>query len=1070
MDGTKSTVAAVENLPPPPEDARPAANKETLSLATKPTPSPAPASQKPSTTGGTKTILKPGALLQSSTSKPKGPNDKPTLVAKPSQAAPVKSPWAPLPPVEKVSPVQVNPAVQPPPPRYGHRESHGYDAMSALPAKEIAPDDFNRSWRDDRGNRELFNAHSGRYEQFSETRRGSTRDTFRHQPSVLQRPLQDSPAEPSAAFQTSRTSADGPAWGRRRNSSNVSGGSGRRMSFDRRAPDYPPMPMNMHRRESLSFNGIDASVPETPGHVLPPQGTPTDQPPSFAQKPSPAISHVQPVSPFGSVGSSANQEALTPGGTQPIQNLVEVQQRLLHGDLESIKLRKQREKEQEAKEEAERKERLRKKLEALGFNEEPKSKVKAESPSRAPDKSPQKEKALPAPVQSPPKPPVPTSEGEVAQYGMMKVHQPQPVKKLYPTEPPPASKPAAPKPSPSPVKAQPELQAKPVPSLHQPSAPGNNSTREENKNLSEAEQSQAQQLEVAGPQGPKPPQPPQAPWSTSVPQRPWTSTVWGPPQAKDRALGNGTFDSGYNRSQPHSGPQQIPPQAQANAASIALNLPLKPSPPQQQPQAPPSQPFAQQAMFSQAAPAPPQANAASKPGPGPIGPPADKGWGNFHAHIRRDDRDMVVKAQQDLERLGPDALRPEIRETYTDRQGKSQTTLHGKAGGIEAKTSQPSVAPELKPKDETSKAGHDGPSPPHIMNQGSHHQPSTQAGRSSRFFPRPSETAQQASSVSSKVDSPPPPETESHPAFSGDSHHPRVKMPKPPPRVRLPPTAVEPVAHAEAPVSMPPRTRVGFGAQPLASTLEWQARFNGLLGKPSPAGAPTPIARPHPPAQAAAHGKSGTLAVFASSKAPLEVRETLTSATVSLPTAATRKAPSDYDNRDIMTRISAEEALLEDREFGSLPTVKPPKVPHLAANEPAAGFPPTPRGNSRFQRPLDIFTRTMFDGETHRHADNINISIWLKEKRGTFTKSIPWKRKGGKGPGPKSKRPYTPNGTSTNGRNERPRKPSNYQGQRSDSNSSTRASSGNGWSNNRSTPPHNNHPWGRRAPSSAPVH
>lgn len=1058
MDGTKSTVAAVENEAPPPEEATPAP-METPPAAPKPTSSPPANTQKSTLTGGPKTILKPGAHAQAIASKPKGQPEKPTLVAKPSPAAPVKSPWATLPPVDKVSPIQINPPAQQPL-RFS-RDNMGYDSMPPplAPAKEIAPDDFNRTWRDERGNRELFNSQSGRYEPVGEMRRGSMRDSsFRQQPSVLQRPPHDGPAEPSAAFQTSRTT-EGPTWGRRRNSSNVSGGSGRRMSFDRRGPDLPPMSMNLQRRESQSINGGDTRAPGTPRHSLPPKPMVLEQQSSsLPPRSSPAMSQAQPASPFESVGS---QDAGTPGEPPQIQNLVEVQQRLLHGDLDSVKLRKQQEKEREAREEAERKERLRKKMEALGFSGEANVKTKEPSPSRPGQKSPHKEKALPSPVQSPPKPPMPTSEGEVAQYGMMKVHQPQPVKKSYPSDTT-LQKTTAPKPSSDAFDAQGDVQTKPSPSLTASAQPSNDLTRDSESAKSQTEpQIQAQQSKVAGTQGTKPSQPPQAPWSSSsLPQQPrsWTSSVWGPPQAKDRALGNGTFS------------QQVPSQSQPGPAQIGLNSSLKPS--SSQPQATSSQPFAQQGMYSQTAGAPIQASTASKPGP--IAPPADKGWGNFHAHIRRDDQDVMAKAKQNLERLGGDTFRPEIRETYTDQKGKSQTTLHSKVGGVEAKTSQPPPTPDLKVKDESSKTTQDGPSPVHSIGQGVTPQPTTQGARSSRFFPRTAETTTQVSSTSSKHDSPPPPETESHPAFTGDTSHPVVKMPKPSPRVRLPPAAVEAAVQADAPVSMPPRTRVGLGARPLALTQEWQARFNSLLDKPSqPASTPAPIARPQPSTAAVTSTKPGALAVAASSKAPLDDRGNTASATVSLPVSANKRTFADDNSSDVTTRIGVE-VLLEDREFGSLPTVKLSKIPHLAADEPSVGFPPTPRQNSRINRPLlDIFTKPMWDGDLNKHADEIKVAIRLGKLQEAIVKSIPRKRKSGKGPGhPRPKKTFT-NGTNsspTNGQSPRPRKPSNFQGQGSSSNSSPRGSTGNGWSNNRSTPPHNSNPWNRRATPAAPVH
>ncbi|KAF1844954.1 uncharacterized protein K460DRAFT_405232 [Cucurbitaria berberidis CBS 394.84] len=64
-----------------------------------------------------------------------------------------------------------------------------------------------------------------------------------------------------------------------------------------------------------------------------------------------------------------------------------------------------------------------------------------------------------------------------------------------------------------------------------------------------------------------------------------------------------------------------------------------------------------------------------------ISRPADNGWGNFYAHIRQDDKNMVVQLQRDLGRMGGKAFRPEIRETYKDQQGHSEVAVHEKIAG-----------------------------------------------------------------------------------------------------------------------------------------------------------------------------------------------------------------------------------------------------------------------------------------------------------------------------------------------------------------------------------------------------
>jgi hypothetical protein len=307
-------------------------------------------------------------------------------------------------------------------------------------------------------------------------------------------------------------------------------------------------------------------------------------------------------------------------------------------------------------------------------------------------------------------------------------------------------------------------------------------------------------------------------------------------------------------------------------------------------------------------------------------------------------------------------------------------------------------------------------------------------------------------------------------------------MPRPPARVRLPPTAVEAAAEAaasaETPVSMPSRTRLGIGARPLALTQEWQARFNSLLEKPSAPGvAPIPVTKPHSSTHAAS--KTGSLAIAPSSKAPLEVRSNLSPATVSLPATATRKPFANDSSPDVTTCAGAE-FLLEDREFGSLPTVQLSKVPHLAANEPMAAFPSTPRQNSRYrQSRMDVQSIVPFEvrgayRQTEQDVITFNIPVKLGNMRTTVTKPLTKNRNERRGPGhAKPKRNYTSGTTDspTSGQNQRPRKPSNYQGQGSSSNSSPRTSTSNAWSTNRSSPQNQNLVWGRRpAPAAASVH
>lgn len=287
MDGTKSTVAPQEAAPSEPQimqrpAQRPAqqqpqapAQRTVLQLAPrtqpplqepaatkpateapaaqqeapKPAPAPVPAdTAKPilapkRTDSQSMKILKPGAAAIQA--KLNGPSasaaDKPSLKAK-NPAPPQTSPWKPVPKPDSVS--AINPPTQAPqaPAQYAplaSQDARSYEQPQQIPARQIAADTFDRSWKEGEGGaRELFNSSNGRYEPAPEGRRSSVKhDNFR-KPAVLQRQSHGgpSPAEPSAAFQ-SRTSGqmDG-GWGNRRRGSSVSQSSNsaaRRMSMQR---------------------------------------------------------------------------------------------------------------------------------------------------------------------------------------------------------------------------------------------------------------------------------------------------------------------------------------------------------------------------------------------------------------------------------------------------------------------------------------------------------------------------------------------------------------------------------------------------------------------------------------------------------------------------------------------------------------------------------------------------------------------------------------------------------------------------------------------------------------------
>ena len=454
-DGTKINLAQVDN-------SAPAAEMSSAAEKAKDVKPPQPLESKHSTPkvtsiGPKATVLKLGGSTQPKPAVAEPPStaakpitDKPTLVVKPTPAAPPKNPWAQLPPVDKVSPVA--PPVQYQQPRLGQRDPRNFESMPPPPlppAKEIAADDFSRLPRDSTSNipRELFNSQSGQYEPVADSRRMPKKDQGFRTPSVLQRPSQSdiySPAEPSPAFQTARSQQDPTQWRRRRASSNVSGENdifARRMSTSKTPYD------NIQRRDS------QLEQPITPGI----SSAQLDQ-----RDTSPAISHTQSVSsqsPVVTVAQPAplDQNALpqgpqTPGTPMtpgaPVSEEVKMQKTLMR---EKAQAAHKRRLEEEQRQEAEKKERLRLKMEKMGLTDDNMRKKEPEKETADPLKvilkddiaSPSAIPAEPVKAISPPKPPVPTVNGEPQQYGLMKVHAPQVVapsspglekKSLSPTE------------------------------------------------------------------------------------------------------------------------------------------------------------------------------------------------------------------------------------------------------------------------------------------------------------------------------------------------------------------------------------------------------------------------------------------------------------------------------------------------------------------------------------------------------------------------------------------------------------------------------------------------------------
>ena len=1009
------------------------------------------AQQKSTTTvGPNATVLKPRSAAQPKSGGLvlKTPSDKPTLVAKPAAPAPVRSPWASLPPVEKIPPVDINPPSRPSTSRPTQNESQGTSVMPPPPpppqvAMEIAADDFTRTRRDTQNGNlgQLYNAQSGQYEPANTGRRGSVRkDQNFRPPSVLQRGSahdQHGPAEPSAAFQTNRSGSqqDAIPW-TRRGSSTVSGDSGpqgRRASINK-GTDLPRIPHDLlqQRRESQPLQS-----PSTPGfgpNQASQRGSSPAQQPSQSAVQSPAMQHSQlPQEPGTATGSPYQNRNLTSESTLPsTRDDVAAQKQLMK---EKRELAIKRKKEEEEREEAAKKERIRLKMEKLGMPplEEKRETEKKTIEKRAAEsvKAEQKEivkledtpKDRQAPSQlqeppssvpmSPPKPPVPDATGMPQQYGVMRVHStssnnvPQPVTERLVVE-----------------KTRAQAHSQPI------SAPGLDAKAEQNEQLPSPTVNGVQKQMDTLTQKPSPDvqhlvreQRPQ-PWNSGsrdsngysgwngpnggIAREPSVSnSVWGPP-SQHRTLGNGTFDRSVQRAQsrqqeqfsspalapigpprhlqrlrevPHPRANDISPTPMVEDFQTIPTFPPSEAPtPSMRPQNTSRQTSGDQ-QISQ-----PQVGAGARPSSHIISteglssrPELQKSslaaWGNFHITDTEKNRQL---SQQHAARLAEEARTgirhepslPIMNETWrqvkVDEHG-GQRHIIGVSRGQNAHGHN--VAQEMngdmRSSSFTSTVGV-GPA----LAAG--------VGRGSRFFPSAGRGIQPYfQGVSpflpgyARTPSPPPPDNDVHPVFTGNRGRPLVNLPfmKEKPKVRLPPSTTTP---AQSPQLADVRvTPLRVASQPLVNNPSWQDRFNGLLGvkKTSP------------------EKKFAHVAEFSATKVPLDSPEVQVSASVSLPP---KRGEGASRSLEVYSKaMEDEEALFENREFGSLPAVQiPSKVPEIGWS-PAKSMRRGHYKQSRFSKEVEATSREPLRVEKELTTNNGVVLIFVNLFGMVASKSVP---------------------------------------------------------------------------------
>jgi len=974
MDGTKSTLTPAEVTPVQQEQ------KPAPSQALKPVEATRPilALKKAGESGPPKTILKPGVAILQAKQQNGAPavspgGEKPSLKAKSPAANPSKSPWAVLPPIEAVSPL--NPPVQ---------QLQQFHQSASLPtqdarayeqqpppqhAREIAADTFDRSWREgEGGTRELFNSSNGRYEPAPEGRRSSNRpeSTYR-KPAVLQRPSQTgpSPAEPSAGFQ-SRTGSqvDGTSWPRRRGSS-VSHGSmppARRTSVSKPAELEPPA----ERRSSAIV-----------GHDL---------------RTSPQLARNEPVKPnFVQPSTWDQQMPPRPEAVTETEDPVKVQERVMR---EKRELAIKRRKEEEERLEVEKQERLRAKLAALeGAGKSKKEReaeaaaaIVVETPAKGtlptsdpettdlpvPPSQPAEASAEAAPMLeaqiAPPTPEPARADATISEDKLPSPLAAKPQALTHSDSAVPAADDQAQQPAPI-ARLSPKAKSRTPFGQQQPST-----YRPPTSSYSSPGERKTQ------PFG-------RSPLTNSDSFSPWliggtSGGVWS-----TAGIGNGTSFGKASSFAPVPMAQQTsalpPPPGMGRPGTSARISPqgfaqesrspsLQQSHVVEQPRAFPLPGIESRSEAawgqSRQPPIAPPSRAQQQQQPPVQRPDMMAAWHNVAQRLPHEyasNADAAERRKQERVTAPPreDTFKETFKQTFADPQGrlggprayqKTEYTIHDSQGSKPVATFSPQPpsaqtqpigpVPTASPLHDLHKlAGEntvripDGSlNPAHgglLVQQAPIAPPPSQqvpltAYHGNVKFP----TSPLAPVVGSKDQSPPPPETSSHPVNSGgDSRHPHVKLPPPPPVVKLPPASLPPMRQ-HTPVMMPQRLVQGFppgAARPIAMTEDWQARFNGLFNR---AQIQIQTEVPPSPPKTPPKAQSGqAMAVAASSKAVMDEVIPRASATVSLPQNVRRNVTSDGfiidDSSDVVSKPTIEHMFTEELSFGSLPKISLPRNP-----------------------------------------------------------------------------------------------------------------------------------------------
>ncbi|KAL6719149.1 hypothetical protein ACLMJK_003386 [Lecanora helva] len=924
----------------------------------------------------------------------------------------------------------------------------------APPAVEIAADDFTRTRKDaQNGNLgQLYNARSGQYEPASAGRRESIRkDGNFRPPSLLQRGSQRDqqvPAEPSTAFQTQRTGnqQDHAPW-TRRGSSAVRGdiaSQGRRASTSK-GSDFSRAPNDilLERRESQPLIS-----PATPS-IKDDQIQSASQSPAINHSQINHEAHSATASPYQSRQPAVDGDQSSQRDDVAAQKALMKKKRE-----EAIQRRKAQEEKEEAEkkeririkmekmgmppleEKKEKQEPEKKQIEKRvveGSNSEAKKAEKSGTHKEASPIATEPRVPVQSSPKSTPKPSVPNAILPSPQFDMPKSQAESsgvprltsdrlvadekktqsPASVMSPSGPEPRGEATERQPAPT-VNGITTNQKHPdIPIYKAPDIQNHHVVRE-----------------------PRP-----QPWNNTQQDQPYggwngqalpressvSNSVWGT-ASHSRALGNGTFDRGVQRPQSRLPDQFTPPalapigpprhlqrprETQESGANNISPVPtvediqtIPSFPPVEAPSQSPFRPDLttrptstgkqiSSPQTSIGAQIRPQINNLRQPSTEPDRTQASlKAWGSFGTVDAEKNRQL---AQQHAAKLAEDARNgiqrpapqlPVMNETWRqvkldDQSFQRHIVNVSKAQNTHDRPIGPTINGDIR-----SPAMIGPNSMPPISAAG--------IGRGSRFFPGAGAGVQ--SQYQSAVrfppgyrrsSSPPPPEDELHyhPAYVREPTRPLVNLPlskgglseeslsaeDKTPKVRLPPAPTTPM---QSPILSGVRT-IPFRAasQPLVNNPSWQDRFNGLLGVKK--------VTPESKIVQVADG-------FSATKVPLDlpVPSSRAIASVSLPPRS--DGPLVRELEPVSKPVEVEEALFENREFGSLPAVtiptRAPEVGWIDAKSLKRGQPK----QSKMSKEVEAASRDIFVEKEMIVEGNILVFVNMSGMRPP--KSVPMPR------------------------------------------------------------------------------